>query len=125
MRNILEKTMRDNTTLSPPAEAGNSIDHELRKELMGCFEVQEMPFLKNSIKMNLADLEAFCKRAQPNSLPIFQIKVEEMVQGNVRFPVERSYMKYFTIWGDWCFYALEPLSQTKEMVMDGGEILVA
>ena len=118
--------MSENRILSVPAEAGSGIEVDnLRMALMDCIEVLEMPVLKNSVRMEIGALETFCKRSQPN-LPIFSLKVEERTQGVISFPVQHPYRKYFTLSGEWCFYAVEPIAQKNTAVkMEGGELLVA
>lgn len=113
--------MRNNTTLSQPAEAGNGIE-DMRKLLGEYYDVEEIPVQKTQVRMEISELEKFCKRT--SNLPIFRLKVEAQVVGAAVFPIETPYMKYFTIWNDMMFYATEPIEKKEPISMDGGQIHV-
>ncbi len=78
--------------------------------LKECYQVQEMPILKNNIRMELEELKRFCECG----LPLFVLKVEETVHDGVPFPVHDPYCKWFTLWGEWGFYAIERIDKLDE-----------
>lgn len=123
MRTVQVKTMRKNSLDSPPANAGNGFAN-IRMALNNVFQVHEMPVVNNSVEMDIEELENFCVRTQPHGLPLFQLEVVSETQCGINIPVKKPFMKYFTIWNDWCFYALEPVTKKEEIVMEGGAIHV-
>ena len=114
--------MRDNTTHSLPADAGKCIEDEMIKSLGDCFDVQEAPLVNNEVRMDLEELSLFCKR-QNHELPLFRLKVEETIQGFVRFPVKNPHYKYFTIWNNWMFYSTKSIDTKEPVEMEGGQII--
>lgn len=69
------------------------------------FEVLEMHRPNNAARMELAELERFCKERR---LPLFTIKIDEISLSGSSTP----YRKCFTLLGDWCFWAAETIKET-------------
>lgn len=109
--------MSENRIHSQPASAGNGIVEGIRKTirfLMNEFDILEMPLRdpKMSVRMELAELKRF---RRGNGMPLFCLKVEETVHDGVPFPVQTPYHKYFTVYRDWCFYAVERIPKQDDL----------
>ncbi len=90
----------------------NSKQHPIASATNGnVYEIQEMPILRNAIRMEIDWLKLFCN---DRSLPLFCLKVGEEVHEGVAFQVKVPYKKFFTICQDWMFYAVERLHTDSE-----------
>lgn len=67
------------------------------------YDVLEMPHMKKDIRMGIDGLKLFCN---DRSLPLFCLEVRETIHGNISVPVKETYKKFFTIYQDWCFFAV-------------------
>lgn len=74
------------------------------------YDVREMPFLRNAIRMEIDWLKLFCS---DRSLPLFSLKVGEAHHGNISFSVRKSFKKFFTFYNDWVFFADECMPTEK------------
>lgn len=105
--------MSKNSQLSQPAKAGNGIVNEQNFDGKQ-YSVVEIPVNsigRNSIRMDPEELRRFAKETD---LPLFNLKVEEMIYNGIPTPVKNPYEKVFTVFQNIFFFSEEFCKEVKQ-----------